>query len=155
MGVLESWSALYSDHAVLRTAVVFAHVGGILGGGGYAVATDRMTLAARREDDTRRTQQLILLRRAHRTVLVGLVCIVGSGLLLLASDLDVFAHSLVFYVKMSLVALLLINGLLMLRAERAAAVDLTAGWPRLVTTSWISLMLWFLIALLGAGLTNV
>ena len=41
---VEWWTAVYSNHAVLRTAVTFAHVGGLVGGGGCAIAADRATL---------------------------------------------------------------------------------------------------------------
>ena len=31
---LDSWNALYANHAALRTAIEFAHIGGLVAGGG-------------------------------------------------------------------------------------------------------------------------
>ena len=40
-GLVAQWTALYSAHAVLRTVVVYAHVGALVGAGGCAIAADR------------------------------------------------------------------------------------------------------------------
>ena len=39
--VIESWVSLYANHAALRTAVEFLHIGGLVVGGGCSMlATD-------------------------------------------------------------------------------------------------------------------
>ena len=48
----DSWSSIYSDSAAIKSAVGFAHVGGLLAGGGMAIAADRATLAAHRSAST-------------------------------------------------------------------------------------------------------
>jgi hypothetical protein len=154
--VLELWASYYSDHAVLRTAIDFLHVGGLLVGGGCAVAADRMTLRATRRPSSDRRVALDTVRDIHRIVLVGLVAVMASGLLLFAADVDTFLHSTVFWLKMGLVALLLLNGSLLVRAERLIqGEDDARGWGRLRLTSGVSLALWLLITLAGAALPNV
>ncbi len=55
---------------------------------------------------------------------------------------------------MTLVVCLLANGLNMLLAERRARrVSVSAAWPRLVTSSRISIVLWLVILFLGSLLT--
>ena len=55
-----------------------------------------------------------------RVVVAGLTLIVISGLLMLAADLDTFLHSRVFWIKMTLIVLLLINGALLTAAPATA-----------------------------------
>jgi hypothetical protein len=43
---LESWTSLCANHAALRTAVDFAHIGGLVTGGGCAITTDLATISA-------------------------------------------------------------------------------------------------------------
>ena len=47
---LENWASLYSNHAALRTAIGFLHVGGLVLSGGIAISTDRLILMSRRRD---------------------------------------------------------------------------------------------------------
>ena len=91
----------------------------------------------------------------HRIVVVGLSLIVVSGLLLFASDVETFLYSRVFWIKMSLVALLLVNGAVLTSAERRASRGAGDAWGRLRITAMASLALWFLIAFAGVALTNV
>ena len=79
----------------------------------------------------------------------------ASGVLLFASDLDTFLYSKIFWIKMGLVALLLVNGGLVLRAERQAERGDDQAWSRLAWTSGISLALWLLTTLAGAALPNI
>lgn len=149
------WSELYANSAILRTVVEFAHVGGLLAGGGSAVVADRGTLTASRRDAGSQLRQAFALHATHRIVVVSLLVVIISGGLLLGSDLDTFLHSRVFWIKMALVAVLLANGaVLFLAGERALAGDVKA-WPRLRYGATVSLTLWFVITLLGAALPNV
>jgi hypothetical protein len=152
---ISQWTSLYSNHAVLRTAVVFAHVGGLVGAGGCAIAADRATLLASRRHEAERRIQVEALAGTHRIVIAGLVFILASGLLLLAADVETFLYSRVFWIKMTMVALLLVNGAVLTAAERQASRGEGDAWGRLRATARISLALWFLITCAGVALTNV
>jgi hypothetical protein len=149
--MIDAWKEMYSNSVVWRSAVLFAHLGGILIGGGTAIATDRLTLRATPNDP----HLLRIVSGTHRIVVTAIACIAISGLLMLAADLDTFLISKVFWTKMALVALLLINGLRLLRAEQAAKSGAPSGWARLRGASITSLVLWVLIALMGSVLANV
>ena len=153
--LVEVWASVYSNHAALRTTVEFLHVGGLVGGGGCAIASDRATFLALGQPPDARVHHLRALAGVHRIVVVGLTAVVVSGVLLFASDYDTFLSSTVFWVKMGLVSLLLVNGSLLLRAERQAARGDESAWARLAWTSGASLALWFLTALAGIALTNI
>ncbi len=148
--MFESWSEIYSNSAVLRSLILYAHLAGLLVGGGCALAADRMTLGAAPGD----AAQLKAVAGVHRVVLGGLAALAISGLLMLAANLNTFIGSRVYWTKMGLVLLLLINGARLTRAEQAARTSV-AHWPRLRSASVTSLVLWLLIALFGAMLPNV
>jgi hypothetical protein len=149
------WASLYSNHAALRTIVVFAHVGGLVGAGGCAIAADRATLLALTRHEAERRHQVEALAGTHRVVIAGLAFIVVSGLLLFAADVETFLYSRVFWIKMALVLLLLVNGAVLTAAERSARRGAGDAWGRLRGTAMASLALWFLIAFAGVALTNV
>jgi hypothetical protein len=152
------WSDLYSRNIPVQTAVTFVHFAGILVAGGFALATDRMTLRMSSGDAAARRLHLAELRAVHRPVLVGLVLTGLSGTLMLAADLETFATSLVFWVKLGLIGILLLNGYLMTRAEQSLRGDAgggAAGWRRLRRTSIASVALWLIVLLLGTVLPNV
>jgi len=79
-----------------------------------------------------------------------------SGLLLFLSDVDEFLASPWFWVKLGFVGLLLVNGFVMTRTERALANGGDQGmlWGRLRTISVLSLTLWIATTLVGVALTN-
>jgi hypothetical protein len=153
--VLINWGSFFANHGTIRTLVTFLHVGAILGGGGAAVTADRGILAALHLDDHGRLQQLIALRQTHRIVVAGLACIALSGLLLFASDVDSFLYSKIFWTKMSLLALLLINGAVLVSAEGRAASGAADAWRTLRFTAFASVVLWFLVTLAGVSLLNI
>ncbi|MCU1384712.1 MAG: hypothetical protein JWL71_3409 [Acidobacteria bacterium] len=152
--LVAQWATLFSNHAAVRTAVVFAHVGGLVGAGGCAVAADRATLLAAAGHDAERRHQVEALAGTHRVVVLGLVFIVVSGLLLFAADVDTFFSSRIFWIKMALILALLTNGVVLQSAERHASRGVGGAWGRLRATSMISLVLWFLVAFAGVALTN-
>jgi len=154
-GALEWWSSLYSNHAALRTAVSFAHVGGLLGGGGCAIVADRATLMLPRDDARAHLAHLDSIRRAHQVVLGGLVLLFVSGVLLLGADFDTYIASRIFWLKMGLIVALLANGALLVRVERHVTAPQSSDWLRLRRASLASLALWFLTTLLGAALPNI
>ena len=155
LDLCQRWAAFYSDSATTRTIVGFAHLGGLVVGGGCAIAEDRSILAAIRETVAERRQDLRVHRAAHRTVLVGLTIVMASGMLLLAANLDTYLPSWIFWTKMALIGALLLNGIALVRAERAMERTHPRAWPRLRMTALVSLALWGATTLAGAALPNV
>ena len=152
---LENWTSFYSNHAAIRTFVGFFHVGGLVLGGGCAIAADRSILLASKRNTAEKSSQVEALRGTHRIVLISLGLVIASGLLLFAADSDNFLHSVLFWVKMGLMAALMINGFLLVRAERRAETDILGAWRTLTITSTVSVALWMLTTLAGAGLPNI
>jgi hypothetical protein len=150
-----NWGSYYSNHAALRTIVAFVHIGGLVVGGGAAVVADRGVLAASRRGEAERESLLTSVRNTHAVVLVGLVAVMTSGGLLFAADLDTYMPSRLFWVKMALVLLLIINGLALTTAERRVAAGDVVSWRTLKWTAITSLALWFLTTLTGTGLLNI
>jgi uncharacterized membrane protein len=150
---VQGWEHLYSHSAVLRTLIGFAHIAGLVIGGGMAIVADRATLSAYRRGDGRGAE-LATIRSAHRIVIGGLAVVAVSGALLLASDLDTYLHSRIFWIKMALVGLLLVNGFALTTFSRRADAD-DLKWRQLAYAAGISLSLWLLTTLTGAALPNV
>jgi hypothetical protein len=153
-GLIERWAHFYGDQKVVSAAVTYVHLAGILLGGGLAVSSDRASLQLRPEDGADVRRDLARLYAVHRLVLAGLALTITSGLLMLFADLQTFLTSALYWSKMGLVALLLTNGYVRLRAENVLRQGGTA-WITFRRTSAISLVLWFLILLAGAFLTTV
>ena len=153
--LIESWVSLYANHAALRTGIEFMHIGGLVAGGGCAITADLATITAVRDGSAARTTQLHLLKQTHRIVVLGLVALAMSGLLLFGADVQTFLYSRIFWLKMGLMVLLLINGLLLLRGERQVQRGEPHAWARLHYTAVASLVLWFLTTLAGAALPNI
>lgn len=154
---LEPWNHFYSHSKITQTIVTFFHVGGLLLAGGLAIAADRSTLRALRIAAHERPPYLRELETVHRWVISGLVIVIVSGLALLASDIENFFGSGIFWVKMVLVVALLVNGLLMTRAEntlRRDAGDNAPAWRTLHRVAVTSFALWFATAALGVALVN-
>jgi hypothetical protein len=151
----DSWASLYSNSAVLRTAVGFTHIVGLVAGGGAAIVEDRAVLATTAQDDGLRRRRASDTHRAHRVVVIGLGLVIVSGVLLFAADYELFLSSRVFWAKMGLVGLLLANGAMLTQAGRAVERGQPKAWGRLRLAAMGSLALWLLITLLGAALPNV
>ncbi len=154
----QPWASLYGDSQALQTIVTFLHVAGIFLGGGFAIATDRETFIAMRAARlSGQIRHLAHLHTIHRPVMLGLVIAVGSGFLLFAADIETFARSSVFWVKMLLLGLLLGNGYLLARTETALRMgepDSPALWARLRYISAASIALWLGLILLGTVLMS-
>lgn len=154
----EPWANLYSDSKVLQTIVVFLHIAALVFAGGFAITLDRFTLRAFRGSAELRARQLDELATSHRLVVGGLALSALTGLLLFAADLETFFTSLVFWTKMGLVVLLLLNGFGITKLEaqvRATAGTADAAWRGLRRAAITSLVLWFGIAFLGVVLVNI
>ena len=150
-----SWSAVYSNHALLRTVIEFAHVGGLVAGGGSALAADLATVRAAAASEAARATELQLLRRTHPIVIVGLIAVFASGLFLFAADVDTYLYSRVYWIKMALVVLLLINGALLWHGERRVSRGEGEAWRVLHYTALASVVLWLVITFAGAALPNI
>lgn len=158
--ILEPWKSLYSDSKVVASAVTAVHLIGLLFGGGLAIAADRSTLRALKLDESERGDALADLHAVHRPVLIALAMLFLSGVALAAADIETFAKSPIFIVKLALVALLLTNGAVLERTERALRTDPADArrrmlrWRRLRTTAYLSLALWTCTLLAGTILVN-
>lgn len=159
--VVAPWRTLYGNSTVVSTAVTFAHIAALVVGGGLALAADRSTLRALRAGNGERERHLEELHAVHRPVLAALAVAFASGLLLFAADVETFAASPTFWMKLGLVALLLANGAVLARTERAlrtttpaAVPDDSPLWRRLRLTAYTSAGLWLAVVLAGTALVN-
>ena len=158
VSMVAPWADFYNASKVAQTTVTFSHFGGMMTAGGFALAADRSTLRAARGETTDRDRHLRELSSVHPIVVGALGVTALSGLLMFAADLETLAGSAVFWAKMGLVFLLLLNGYAMLRAERRLEAGDPAEaryWAQLRTASLVSLALWFLVVLVGSILPNV
>lgn len=147
------WAHLYSNNKAVSDAVTFVHLAGTLLGGGIAVAADRASIQLALKGDAPFVPP-VGGRAVHQWVVIGLALIVASGVLMLLADLDTYVTSPVFWVKMGLTLVLLGNGYVRLRAERAVVAGVQAARARFRSTSVVSLALWFVILLAGTMLVS-
>jgi hypothetical protein len=155
--VMHRWATLYSDSKSISGMTTFVHLGGMLLGGGCAIATDRLTLRTlRAELPAVRHRQLVEIHAVHTPVMIGLTLTFASGALMLAADFSNLVASPVFWIKAGLIVLLLANGGIMQRAEtqlRRGVGSARHHWDHLRQTSRASLALWFGVVLAGTLLT--
>jgi hypothetical protein len=153
-GAVQTWAAFYDAHKAVSVSVRYLHLAGLLVGGGTALAADRRVLKAVRLGAAERAATLVELGASHRVVVPALAVIVLSGVLLTATDTATFLASRLYWLKMGIVALLLLNGVGLLAAERAAAREPDAsGWRWLAVVSMLSLILWLAIPYVALWLT--
>jgi len=161
--VLKPWQSLFSNSKVISDGVTFIHLAGLLFAGGFAIAADRATFRALRGTPQDRLTLLKEVKDVHRPVLIGLTVLFVSGILLATADVKTFGTSLVFLVKMTLVALLLVNGLALEHTESAlrersashsGPVEDQPLWSKLRRTAVASIALWMSIVFAGTILVN-
>lgn len=157
----DPWNSLYSHSKLVSTTVITIHLGAMFLGGGLAVAADRATLRVAADRPDERARQLAEVSDVHRPVLIALACLFISGVAMALADLENFLTSPVFWIKLSLVTLLLINGALLQRSESTlrsmgASGDATvpARWKRMRTFTVLSITLWIATFVAGSILTN-
>lgn len=156
----EPWRNAWGESIVLSTGVLFVHLAALVLGAGLALAADRSTLRSWRSGPEERTRQLGELAATHRIIQGALGALFGSGILLFLSDVEEYASSRVFWVKMGLVALLLANGYAMTRTEaalRGAGAQhplIDRLWRRMRTRSVTSAALWLTTLLAGTILAS-
>jgi hypothetical protein len=155
--LMAPWADFYNASAVAQSAVNFGHFGGMMTAGGFALAADRSTLRAAASTDGP-GRQLRELSAIHPIVVAALGVTAISGLLMFAADIESLVALPVFWLKMGLVAVLLLNGYLMVRTGRRLQLGDpadTRGWRRLRFASVVSLTLWFAVVLVGSVLPNL
>lgn len=150
----ETWASVYSNSVAIRSAVSFAHIGALLTGGGTAIAADLGMLAALRRHSVPPAEEVQRFRSTHRRVIGSLVVVAASGGLLLLKDLDALLESRAFWVKMALFLALILNGLLVVRAERRASFGAPGAARLLRVASIASLVLWLATTLAGTVVPN-
>jgi len=146
------WSSFYGNHQIVSLVIRYLHLAGIVLAAGTALFADRQVWRALRSGPPERESVLALLTGAHPRVVPGLVVIGATGVLMTAAETSTFLASRIYWIKLALVALLMVNGLVMLAAERRAR-RAGAGWSRLAAISTISAALWLVILFLGKLLT--
>ena len=153
--LLVGWASFYANHALVRTLITFAHISGLVVAGGAAMTVDRslLSFAHRGSDDGR--AQLAATRSTHGFVLWGLVFVTVSGLLLFAADVDTYWASRIFWIKIALIALLVVNGLALMWSERRATAGDSSAWTTLRWTAAASITFWMLTTLAGVALLNM
>jgi hypothetical protein len=154
------WNSLYSGSKLISTAVTTVHLGALFLGGGLAVAADRATLRVAADRPDERARQLIEVSDVHRPVLIAVALLFISGIAMALADLETFLTSPVFWVKLSLVTLLLINGAMLQRTESAlrgvsvSDAAMPARWKRMRTFTILSISLWIATFVAGSILAN-
>ncbi|MEP6494642.1 MAG: DUF6644 family protein [bacterium] len=154
---LKPWADFYSHSKMATTIVTYVHVAGLLLAGGLAIAADRSTLRALRVAAGEREHYMKELGTVHKWVVTGLTLVVASGVALVTADIETFFGSWIYWTKMGLVVLLLINGFMMTRIEQGLQKEASATsphWSSLRRVAMTSLGLWFTIAFFGIALVN-
>jgi hypothetical protein len=155
-GLIERWAHLYGDSKALSAGIMFVHLAGVLLAGGFAIAADRASLLLPAEAGEHLAREIERLKAVHTWVIAGLALTVATGVLQLFSDLHTYLTAWIFWTKMGLIALLLLNGWVRLRAEQGIeSGTVMPNLKRFRRTSVASLVLWFAVLLAGAFLTTV
>jgi hypothetical protein len=150
----EPWNKLYSHNKTVSATVLFLHLAPLIFAAGAAFVADRATLRALRASGEERVRHLAELHRTHPLIIGGLALSFISGILMFLSDVETFLGSIFLWIKLTLVALLCVNGLVMMLTEKGLAKnkDDAALWGRLKTVAILSGVLWFATTLAGVVL---
>jgi uncharacterized membrane protein len=148
------WAKIYSHSKGVSATVSFFHLAPLIFGAGAAFITDRATLRAHRMGNDERNRQLVELGRIHSVVLFGLALSFISGILMFLSDVETFLPSVFLWIKLGLVALLLVNGFVMTQTEKALSSNNQDAklWNRLRAIAILSAVLWLATTLAGVVL---
>jgi len=150
------WQQLYGDSAVVSIAITALHLTGMLIGGGLAIAADRASLRITGEKPGERERHLGELNAIHRPVLLALSLLFATGVLMVASDVKTFLGSPILWIKLALVALLVVNGVVLERTEtRLRSADSPNElWGRLRLAAICSITLWIATLVVGTTLVS-
>ena len=156
------WRNTYENSTLLATSVIALHLTALLVGGGLAIAADRATLRVPDVAADERQRQVAELGSVHRPVLAALTILFVTGVALTAADLETYIVSPVYWIKFAFIVLLLVNGLVMTRTERALGGGTTLPatvaqslWRRMRWSAWASIVLWVTTLVLGTALVNM
>ncbi|HVT40369.1 MAG TPA: hypothetical protein VHE78_15105 [Gemmatimonadaceae bacterium] len=156
-GAVQPWADFYAHHKLVSAAVIWAHLSALVLGGGTAIASDRMVLRLDGADTEERKRRLHDFSSTHRVVITALTVSAVTGASLLMSDVKTFLVSPVYWTKMGLILLLLINGYALLHTERGLGADPSPTnplWKRFAYGAAASIMLWLSTTLAGVVLLN-
>ncbi len=157
VALAQPWADFYGHYKQVATIVTFGHIGGIMVGGGFAMASDRAALRAVKGTEDDRVRVLREFGSIHRPVIISLVIVVISGVLMMLSDAETFLGSPVYYLKIGSFVALLANGWMVQQTEQKLVKDPSSGnklWGRFTLGARASLTLWLWTALVGVYLTN-
>jgi uncharacterized membrane protein len=153
-GILAPWSTYYGNHQIASVSIRFLHLVALIFAGGTGLFADRQVLRAGKSGAEEREAVLVILGRGHKHVISWIVVLGITGALMAAADTATYMVSKVFWIKMSLVGLLVANGAFLLAVEqRTRKLGVTEGWPRLMMVSTISAILWLTTLFMGTLLT--
>jgi hypothetical protein len=147
----QPWADFFGGSNIVQGLVTFLHVGGMVVAGGLALASDRSTFRVSGKPGEIRREHVAELGAVHGPVLWALGVVLVSGAALLLADVETFLPSWFFWLKMALVAVLMVNGLTLQRAEKelAAEPESDGAWKRLRWAAGRSVVLWGVVVLLG------
>lgn len=151
------WHKAYADSKAIESTVAAFHLTGMLVAGGLAISFDRAILRAGRLASEARVALLTELQAVHTPILLALGVVVLSGIGFLLSDLETYLVSPVYWTKMALFGLLLVNALALRTTERRLGTpggDTPERWRTLRLFSAVSLALWLAIVVASAILVN-
>ncbi|MDR0787152.1 MAG: hypothetical protein LBG44_04735 [Gemmatimonadota bacterium] len=155
------WAGFVEHHHALSATLVGLHLMALVIGGGVGIAADWNVLRVRPGDMTGRLTRREDIAAVHRVVLAGVTVLFATGVLITASELDEFLETPVFWIKLVLVALLVVNGAMMTRREKLlpgrteAAYTGDGEWGRVRLHAIFSLVLWIATAVAGLVLSYV
>jgi uncharacterized membrane-anchored protein len=154
LSLIASWAEFYGNHQLASIFVRFIHLTAIVLGGGAALLIDFQVIRASRAGIEQKEKVFRYLKGIHRYVVAWLSVLIVTGVLMTAADYSVLLRSRVYWVKMALIAVLMLNGVTLLFAERnAEKLGVSSGWRRLTTASMLSVVLWQTTLFAGAFLT--
>ena len=164
----QPWADYYSASSWLPTAVLALHVLALFVGGGIALGADRRVIQSPPGRSEAYLAAAADLSATHSIVIAALIITNLSGLALFASDVGTFGVSRVFWAKMALLLVLIVNGARMRSTEArlltnarntvemaVAGPDLTGPYHTLRTHAWVSVAGWCGIVVLGVVVANV
>jgi hypothetical protein len=157
----EPWQKLYAHSTVVATLVLFGHVAGLLVAGALTFSREAGVLRLDPADDGARGHYLRGASPLRAPIAIALAIAMFNGLLLFLADLEAFAVSPVFWTKMLLVVLLLVNLVVASRLDARLFREgdgATEGherlWRRRRACAWTAAALWFGLVLSGSALAS-
>ncbi|HEX7980533.1 MAG TPA: hypothetical protein VF461_18160 [Gemmatimonadaceae bacterium] len=157
----EPWQKLYAHSTLVATLVLFGHVAGLFVAGALTYSTESGALRLDLADEGERRRYLRVASPARSATALALAVAMCSGILLFLADLEAFAVSRVFWTKMCLVVLLLVNAIVasrldarLLRESDAPIAQRASLWRRRRASAWATAALWFALVLSGTALAS-